>query len=695
MVATLLLSAISISASAQLNRSASDNNPYSVTGPPRIVRPLSDTQRIEFYAYETIKSPPAASFYNALLTASVKTTQEMFSRMRAPRLDVPIPERRLEFLDYSVWLSFDNVSAQLNYGTLLLSLKEIGIFFNEKETYKIHFDVFDSRTGLNIVFGWTDNNPIAATDIQGMRNSTSSSAAMSKSIAEHDRSILSKPISALVADVHSDKVAPIDILRCYGKVALQAHKKTNCLTEILLPEAENWATGEGINLKGPLAGIPISLKDTVAVGGFDASVGYSRECGKPFDSDGTMVKILKAAGAIPYVKTNLPISLLSFESTNDVWGRCTNPHNTDYSPGGSTGGESALLAYGGGRIGIGSDVAGSVRAPAHFAGIYSLRCSTGRWPKMGMKTSMPGQEGIPSVSSPMARTLDDLVYFTRSWRDSMVKEVKNVEKFKIGVLQTDGVVDPSPACSRALNQVVSSLAQEGHHCTNIDPPSPYLGLQIASMLLNSDGCRTFMSLFRTGENNDSGARQMLSYMRLPRPLKYLYYLWMKFVRRDRIWANLLAGWTEKSSFEQWRLVAKREAYKADWHEWWNREGFDFLLTPIHATPAVPHGGMKEAVSSCGYTFLFNLLDYTCGVIPITKVDRTLDRLPDNFQTSRLNGVARGAYKHYDADKMHGLPIAVQIVGRRLEEEKVLTIMEQVEQVMKETGNVYTPLDIEV
>lgn len=78
------------------------------------------------------------------------------------------------------------------------------------------------------------------------------------------------------------------------------------------------------------------------------------------------------------MKTNLPVTLLSFESTNDVWGRCTNPHNPNYSPGGSTGGEGALLAYGGGRIGIGSDVAGSVRAPAHFSGIYSLRCSTGR-----------------------------------------------------------------------------------------------------------------------------------------------------------------------------------------------------------------------------------------------------------------------------------------------------------------------------
>ncbi len=228
----------------------------------------------------------------------------------------------------------------------------------------------------------------------------------------------------------------------------------------MVPEAERWAKGEGVNLKGPLAGVPVSLKDTVAVGGFDVSVGYSCNTGKPYEADGTLVKILKAAGAIPYVKTNIPTTLLSFESSNDVWGRCLNPHSLQYSPGGSTGGESALLAYGGSRIGIGSDVAGSVRAPAHFSGCYSLRCSTGRWPKMGSNTSMPGQEGIPSVFSPMARTLEDLVYFSKSligtkpwkwdhsvhpldWNSGAERDMKDKKVLKVGVMRTDRVFSVS------------------------------------------------------------------------------------------------------------------------------------------------------------------------------------------------------------------------------------------------------------
>lgn len=72
------------------------------------------------------------------------------------------------------------------------------------------------------------------------------------------------------------------------------------------------------------------------------------------------------------------------------------------------------------------------------------------------------------------------------------------------------------------------------------------------------------------------------------------------------------------------------------------------------------------------------LDYSAGVLPVTHVDKELDRLPESFSIGKLNGVARGAYKHYDAERMHGLPVGVQVVGRRLEEEKVLGVMKRLE-----------------
>lgn len=160
--------------------------------------------------------------------------------------------------------------------------------------------------------------------------------------------------------------------------------------------------------------------------------------------------------------------------------------------------------------------------------------------------------------------------------------------------------------------VATTLESHGHTVVDVNPPSPYDALVIASKLLNADGCVTFKSFFRAGETDDPGAAQMGFYMRLPRFIKRLHYWWVKYVRRDEIWAGLLEGWNPKTAAENWQLVSKREAYKANWHDWWNKQDMDILITVPNATPAVPHGGMHDAVSSCGYTFLFNLVSSLLG-----------------------------------------------------------------------------------
>lgn len=220
-------------------------------------------------------------------------------------------------------------------------------------------------------------------------------------------------MKAVVNNVQIGKWTPLQVLRSYGKRALEAHKATNCLTEIMIDTAEVQAQ-QANNKAGPLAGMPVSVKDTVAVQGYDACIGYSAWSGKPVQKDSALVRLLRDAGAIPFVKTNIPITLLSFESASDVFGRATNPYNKGYSPGGSSGGEAALLALGGSRIGIGTDVAGSVRVPAHYSGVYTIRASASRFLKTGNMTSMPGQEGVPAVNSPMAKTLEDLETFWKA-----------------------------------------------------------------------------------------------------------------------------------------------------------------------------------------------------------------------------------------------------------------------------------------
>ncbi|KAI0076500.1 amidase signature enzyme [Panus rudis PR-1116 ss-1] len=519
-------------------------------------------------------------------------------------------------------------------------------------------------------------------------------------LSSSEKFILQQSVASTVSSVKNGTLDPVDVLTAFSKKALKAHEATNCLTEILISKAVDWA--KNCNKDGALAGMPVSLKDTAAVAGFDACIGYSAWTFKPMQKDSALVRLLKDAGAVPFVKTNIPITLLSFESTNDVFGRSTNPHGKGFAPGGSTGGEAALLAYGGSRIGIGTDVAGSVRAPAHYSGIYTIKASMHRFLKAGNPTSIPGQIGIPAVYSPMTRTLEDLETFWKAvvemkpweydysciplpWREVNLKD----KQLKFGVIWDDGVVAPSPACRRALKEVVSVLQSKGHRVVEIDPPSPYEALRFGSQLLLADAGKIATKPIRPGEFNEPGVETALRGLRYPKFLKKLYAWYLRYIRRDEVYAGLVEGWHEKSVEEYYGLVAQREAYRSKWFDMWNEEKLDFVLTVPNALPAVPHGGMNKGFKTCGYTFLFNVLDYSAGVLPVTHVDSYLDQLPS---FTPRNQIEAEAYRMYDAKAMHGLPVGVQVVGRRLQEEHVLEAMKIIEGLLKETGKAYNLLE---
>lgn len=531
-----------------------------------------------------------------------------------------------------------------------------------------------------------------------------------------------------VEKVHAGTLNASTLLKAYGKAALASQKEINAVTEFMITAAEKQIEDAASSIsvlggaptgapststfqdpKKPLAGFPVSLKDTHNVMGYDSTIGYTANAFHPAQKDSVIVRILKDAGAIPFVKTNVPYTMLSFDCYNDLWGYTENPHLKGYAPGGSTGGESSLLAYGGSRIGVGTDVAGSVRLPAHFSGCYSLKCSVGRFPKTGNTTSMAGQEGIPAVYSPMARTLPDLGYFLKAviqmkpwtydyscvpmpWNN----ELSLPKKCKVGVIYDDGVVTPSPACRRALDMAIGSLEAQGHEIVKFDAPDPLRALRIASQLLVSDSAKVALRKQRPGEHNDVGVEIFAKSARLPRFFKRIWAWLLENVWGDKVWATLVRDWNTKTITERWDLVAEREGYKAEFFEAWKESGIDFLLTVPNATPAFPHKGLREAYAACGYTFMFNLLDYPAGVLPVTHVDEEKDAMPAGFHKSKefkkMNRVARGAYIHYDAAKMHGLPVGVQVVAPRLYEETCLQAMELVYDALKKNGYEYELLN---
>jgi len=202
---------------------------------------------------------------------------------------------------------------------------------------------------------------------------------------------------------------------------------------------------------------------------------------------------------------------------------------------------------------------------------------------------------------------------------------------------------------------------------------------------------TASSPIRWCESNDPVAAVGLFALRFPRILMKLYAWFYRHILRDAVYATLVDGWHAKDGQEFYALIGEREEYRMQWFEYWQREKFDFVLTVPNALPAIRHGDSGRQWKSCGYTFLFNVLDYSAGVMPITRVDRKLDVVSPAFKPR--NKIEADAYKGYDSDDMHGLPVGVQIVARRLEEEKVLEGMKLIERLLKGRGIAYNHMSI--
>ena len=320
--------------------------------------------------------------------------------------------------------------------------------------------------------------------------------------------------------------------------------------------------------------------------------------------------------------------------------------------------------------------------------------STGRFPRAGNVSSMPGQEGVKSVYSPMTRSLSSLSMVLKAvidmepwnydpscdpipWRD-----VTLPKSVTFGVLADDGVIRPSPACARALDACIDALKKQGHSVVAFDAPSPSYALELASQLLLADGGKTCMAPFRAGEHNELGLAQMIRMFRLPGWLRRFISYVFKW-RGEGLWSRLIEGWYERTGQEYQSLIAQRESYRLAFLDAWRSSNIDFLITVPNALPAVPHNALKDTFSSCGYTFLFNLVDYAAGVMPVTQVLPDTDALHTHFKAR--NYIEYNAYKHYNSQAMEGLPVGVQVVGRRLEEESVLQAMQLVEYALQESG----------
>jgi Asp-tRNA(Asn)/Glu-tRNA(Gln) amidotransferase A subunit family amidase len=224
--------------------------------------------------------------------------------------------------------------------------------------------------------------------------------------------------------------------------------------------------------------VPISLKDQFNLRGLDSTLGYVGRAFAPAESDATIVQTLKSLGAIIIAKTNLPQSIMWCETENPLWGLTTHPKNPNFTPGGSSGGEGALLSMHGSLIGWGTDIGGSIRIPSHCNGLWGLKPSSGRMPYQGVAVSTDGQQHVPSAIGPMARSLRSLSIVTKAvietklwtmdaqlppmpWQESVFRDFSQ-RPLVVGIMPDDGVVRVHPPVERVFTDAVAKLRQAGH-----------------------------------------------------------------------------------------------------------------------------------------------------------------------------------------------------------------------------------------
>ncbi|KAJ5783710.1 uncharacterized protein N7518_009387 [Penicillium psychrosexuale] len=492
-----------------------------------------------------------------------------------------------------------------------------------------------------------------------------------------ERTRLEDPLIQKITDI--DNVAAL--LECLGKGEFQAeqvikayiqrvvvaHHLTNSLTEILFEDALEQAKqldvefAETGKLKGPLHGIPITLKDQFNVKGVDTTLGYVGRCFAPAQEDAVLVQILKNMGAIVIAKTNLPQSIMWAETDNPLWGLTTNPRNPIFTPGGSSGGEAALLTLHGSLFGFGTDIGGSIRMP---------QAISARLPYEGVPVSTEGQEHVPSSIGPMARDLSSICYVSRllassqpwdldprcaplPWNETAFQEPQN-RPLVIGLILDDGIVKVHPPIARALQELSTVLKANGHEVVVWDTS-------------DHAGCIEIMDLFYTVDGGED-------------------------IRRDVAVAGepfiphveaLVNRGKAIPVYDYWQLNKRKAAVQKKYLDKWNAvrspsgRAVDVLLSPTLSHTTVPHRKFRWV----GYTKIWNLLDYPALTFPVDRVRADLDVLPSEPYVPR-NSVDEWNWNLFDPKQADGYPVNLQIIGKKLQEEKVLGAATVIEKLWK-------------
>lgn len=449
--------------------------------------------------------------------------------------------------------------------------------------------------------------------------------------------------------------------------------------------------------RGPLHGVPVSIKDCFAVAGLATTLGIpgyrETQAGRPARTDAPLVARLRAAGAIVLGKTNVPQAMLMHECANPVFGRTSVPGWPKRSPGGSTGGEAALVAAGASAIGLGSDLGGSIRQPAAACGVAGFKPSPNRLTIEGSQRAISsGMQAIGIQPGPIARTVADLDLAmsvlcdprfgpraegesASPWPDY---QRVNVSRMRIAWWTNDGAFAPAVGMARAVEHAAASLQGHGAECIRVEPPDAVGMTRIYLGLVSADAMASVRRLTSGRPVDAQLARQMLL-ARLPRWSRRLLCPLLRAAGQAEL-SDLLAWSGARSADSYWRLTQEAGAYRsAFWDRLADAAGgpVDVVLSPPYGLPALRHGTAVHLLRAASHAFLANLLGAPAGVVPvgrITDADEAAEiaarkprrwRLPEAYALANAKGSA-------------GLPTAVEVLAPPDRDAEAMAVMAAIE-----------------
>ena len=431
-----------------------------------------------------------------------------------------------------------------------------------------------------------------------------------------------RSLTELVGLIRKRQVSAVEVVEAHLQQIARLNPALNAIVT-LAPDVLDRASAA----EGDLCGLPITIKDTIETAGIRTTSGSRLRADFVPDRDAPAVARLKAAGAVILGKTNAAEMAMDYNADNPVFGRTVHPQDARLTPGGSSGGEAVAIATHMSAGGLGSDLAGSVRIPAHFCGICGLKPTTGRVSGEGQFPPSTGPYGLGAVIGPMARCVADLRLLFGVLSGERHGDT-DLHGSRFAWYTDDGVVPVTDETARAVKSAAAALTDAGLIGQNQVPPHVERGNEMWLKLFSRASVVQLRQAY-AGRENEGGSFvswRLRTADDTPPSLDEFISNWME---RDRLREELL-HWLETTPI---------------------------IIAPVGPTPAYEHDTLKLTVRgetmgvfrAFSYAQAFNVFDLPVVTVPAGR-------------------------------SKEGLPIGVQIVGRPFAEDTVLAAAEIVEQV---------------